>query len=195
MTPAYPDSLTLAEARSLFFARSGLGDDGGYTARWVRVETKPWPVYFPNTACRVEAAKLHDLHHVALEYETDWAGEAEIAAWEIASGCGRHGWAWLLNLGGFTVGLALFPRRLYRAFIRGRHCANLYRNGFPESELPNKTLEWLRTQLGANERARQATVSDRLAFAFWCVAGPAYHAAWVVAGLFCVYALAKMLLL
>ena len=58
MTPPYPDSLTLAEARSLFFARSGLGGDGGYSARWVRVETKPFPVYFPNTACRVEGAKL-----------------------------------------------------------------------------------------------------------------------------------------
>jgi hypothetical protein len=60
MTPHYPDSLTLAEARSLFFARSGLGEDGGYNARWVRVETKPFPVYFPNTARRVEAAKRHD---------------------------------------------------------------------------------------------------------------------------------------
>jgi hypothetical protein len=46
MTPHYPDSLTLARARSLFFARSGLGEDGGYNARWVRVETKPFPVYF-----------------------------------------------------------------------------------------------------------------------------------------------------
>lgn len=95
---SYPETMTLAEARSLFFARSGLGEDGGYGARWVRVETKPIPVYFPNTACRVEAAKLHDLHHIANEYATDWPGEVEIAAWEIASGCGRHGWAWLLNL-------------------------------------------------------------------------------------------------
>jgi hypothetical protein len=191
----YPDSLTLAEARSLFFARSGLGDDGGYNARWVRVETRPWPVYFPNTACRVEAARLHDLHHVALEYETDWAGEAEIAAWEIASGCGRHGWAWLLNLGAFTVGIALFPKRLYHAFIRGRHAANLYRDGFPESELPNKTLAWLRARLRVKENATRATMRDGLAFAFWCVAGAAYHGGWLIAGLFCVYGLAKMLLL
>lgn len=179
---SYPETMTLAEARSLFFARSGLGEDGGYNARWVRVETKPIPVYFPNTACRVEAAKLHDLHHVAMEYETDWAGEAEIAAWEIASGCGRHGWAWLLNLGAFTVGIALFPRRLYRAFIRGRHCANLYRDGFPESELPNKTLEWLRGRLRANAGPPEPTISDQWAFAFWCVVGIAYHAGWLLGG-------------
>jgi len=183
MTPRYPDGMTLAEARSLFFARSGLGEDGGYNARWVRVETKPIPVFFPNTSCRVEAAKLHDLHHVALEYETDWTGEAEIAAWEIASGCGRHGWAWLLNLGAFTVGIALFPRRLYRAFIRGRHSANLYREGFPDSELSAKTVEWLREHLRVSGRESRSTGHDRFAFLLWCFFAVAYHAAYLLAGL------------
>jgi hypothetical protein len=179
---SYPNTLTLAEARSLFFARSGLGEDGGYNARWVRVETKPFPVYFPNTARRVEAAKLHDLHHIANEYATDWAGEAEIAAWEIASGCGRHLWAWFLNLGAFTVGMVLFPKRLYRAFMRGRHSTNLYRDGFPESELPNKDLEWLRGRLGGKERPAADTPSDQFAFAFWCVVGAVYHAGWFIGG-------------
>ncbi|MEY2501784.1 MAG: hypothetical protein QOI07_2118 [Verrucomicrobiota bacterium] len=179
---SYSDTMTLDKARSLFFARAGLGEDGGYNARWVRVETKPFPVYFPNTACRVEAAKLHDLHHIANEYATDWPGEAEIAAWEIASGCGRHGWAWLLNLGAFTIGIFLFPRRLYRAFVRGRHCANLYRDGFPESELQNKTLDWLRGRLGLKTDTACATGRDRIAFAFWCVVGIVYHGAWFAAG-------------
>jgi hypothetical protein len=179
----YPDTMTLAEARSLFFTRSGLGEDGGYNARWVRVETKPIPVYFPNTACRVEAARLHDLHHVAMEYETDWAGEAEIAAWEIASGCGRHGWAWLLNLGAFTVGMALFPRRLYRAFMRGRRCANLYREGFPESELATKSVSWLRERCGIDRDDSKPSASDKLAFVLWCFVAVAYHAAWFAFGL------------
>ena len=74
-------------------------------------------------------------------------GEVEIAGWEIASGCGRHPWAWLLNLGAFAVGMALFPKRLYRAFVRGRHAANLYREGFPETELRTKTVGWLRHRL------------------------------------------------
>jgi len=179
---SYPDAMTLAEARALFFARSGLGDDGGYNARWVRVETKPLPVFFPNTARRVEAAKLHDLHHIAMEYETDWAGEAEIAGWEIASGCGRHGWAWLLNLGAFTVGMVLFPRRLFHAFIRGRRCASLYRTGFPESELPRTTVGWLRERLEREHAPATATGRDRVAFGCWCVVGALYHAAYFVAG-------------
>ena len=179
---SYPNTMTLAEARSLFFARSGLGADGGYGARWVRVETKPFPVYFPNTAGRVEAAKLHDLHHIAMEYKTDWPGEAEIAAWEIASGCGRHGWAWLLNLGAFTVGMFFFPRRLYRAFLRGRHSTNLYHDGFPESQLSEKTVEWLREHLCAKDMHEVSTSGDRIAFAFWCVAGAVYHGAWFIGG-------------
>lgn len=179
----YPGEMTLREARELFFARSGLGVDGGYSDRWVRVEAKPFPFYFPNTRSRVKAAKLHDLHHIALEYQTDWPGEAEIAAWEIASGCGRYLWAWLLNLGAFAVGMALFPRRLFRAFVRGRHAANLYREGFPESQLSTKTVQWLRERLETGGRDYQVLLSDRLAFAFWCFIAFAYHAAWLVFGL------------
>ena len=180
----YPADMTLEEARALFFARSGLGTEGGYFDRWVRVEAWPFPFYFPNTRGRVRAAKLHDLHHIALEYETDWPGETEIAAWEIASGCGRHLWAWLLNLGAFTVGLVLFPRRLFRAFVRGRRAAtNLYGEGFPETQLATRSVGWLREKLGAGSRDFFATARDRLAFALWCVVAVGYHAALPVLGL------------
>jgi hypothetical protein len=179
----YPDDLTLHEARALFFARSGLGADGGYSDRWVRVEAKPFPFYFPNTRSRVRAAKLHDLHHIAMEYETDWPGEAEIAGWEIAGGCGRHGWAWLLNLGAFAVGMVLFPKRLFRAFVRGRRAANLYREGFPEEQLSTKSVGWLREKLGICGEDLPVRRNDRVAFVFWCAVAFAYHAALPLAGL------------
>ena len=186
---SYPPEMTLLQARALFFARSGLGADGGYGARWVRIETKPLPVYFPNTACRVEAAKLHDLHHIAMEYETDWPGEAEIAGWEIASGCGRHGWAWLLNLGAFAVGMVMFPKRLFRAFVRGRRANNLYREGFPEARLSKATVGWLRERVGVTSEAQLITAADRTAFAFWCLVAFAYHAALPAAALVLVFKL------
>ncbi len=182
--------MTLADARAAFFAASNLGDEGGYNDRWVRVESKPFPVFFPNTACRVAAAKLHDLHHVATEYAVDWTGEAEIAAWEIAGGCGRHGCAWLLNLGAFTIGLVRSPKTLFRAFIRGRHVrTNLYRTGFAESALPRVTVGELRTQLGILDPFPAATCPDRLAFAAWAVVGVAWHALEVIAGLACLWLL------
>ncbi len=176
----FPGFMTLAAARAAFFEASGLGPGGGYEDRWVRVESRPVPFFFPNTRCRVAAAKLHDLHHIAMEYWVDWTGEAEIAGWEIASGCGRYGWAWLLNLGAFTVGLVRSPRRLFRAFLNGRSVrSNLYHDftGFAESDLPRKTVHDLRRRLGllGSPPAAPARVADILAFGAWAFAGVAWH--------------------
>jgi hypothetical protein len=189
----YPDSMTLAEARALFFERSGLGADGGYEARWVRVEAKPMAFYFPNTRARVEAAKLHDLHHIAMEYATDWPGEAEIAAWEIASGCGRHVWAWILNLGAFAVGMVFFPKRLFAAFRRGRRANNLYREGFPEARLGDFSVGWLRSRVGKVGNAPRATAADVIAFGFWCLVALVWHSIGPVIGLLIVLKIAGVL--
>src|SRR5438105_10771164 len=141
----YPDTMSLRNARTLFFERGNLGADGGYSSRWVRVESKPIAFYFPNCRSRVAAARLHDLHHIVAEYGTDWPGEGEIAAWEIASGCGGYHAAWLLNLGGFGAGLLIAPRRVFHAFLRGRHAkTNLYKNGIDESQLDEITVGMLR---------------------------------------------------
>ncbi len=179
----YDDSMSLAAARAAFFDDAGLGGDGGYGANWVRVETRPFPVFFPNTSCRVAAARLHDLHHVATEYATDWPGEAEIAAWEIAGGCGRYGWAWVLNLGAFFVGMVLAPRRLFRAFARGRGVHNLYHEGFAEGRLREVTVGMLRQRLGS--RATPATLAwpDTAAFLAWCTVAVVWHVAWVALGI------------
>lgn len=166
----YPDDLSLLAARCLFFRDARLGPGGGYGNRWVRVEIRPIPFYFPNWPSRVAAARLHDLHHIAAEYETDWPGEAEIAAWEIASGCARYYAAWLLNLGGFAAGLVIAPRRLFRAFVRGRRVkTNLYKSGFDESGLDKITVGMLRDQLGLRAPAPSARPADLSLFCLWCI--------------------------
>jgi ubiquinone biosynthesis protein Coq4 len=101
---------------------------------------------FPNTAARVRAVRFHDLHHVLTEYDTTWAGEAEIGAWELAAGCGRHYAAWALNLGAVAIGLLIAPRRVLRAFKRGRRTRTLYSETFSE-ELLNQTVGELRRRL------------------------------------------------
>jgi hypothetical protein len=166
----YRDGLSLFEARALFFRDAKLGPDGGYGDRWVRVETKPIPFYFPNWPSRVAAARLHDLHHLATDYETDWPGEAEIAAWEIASGCARYHAAWILNFGGFGAGLVVAPRRLFRAFLRGRRAkTNLYKSGFDESRLNDITVGMLRDQLGLRAALPSANTADVGLFFLWCI--------------------------
>ena len=88
-----------------------------------------------------------------------------------------------MNLGAFMVGMVLFPKRLYRAFMRGRRCVNLYREGFPESELATKSVSWLRDRCGIGRGDSRASMSDKLAFGFWCFVAIAYHAAWFALGL------------
>ena len=164
----YSDAISLFEARGLFFQQADLGADGGYSSRWVRVETKPIPFYFPNWPSRVAAARLHDLHHLATDYETDWPGEAEIAAWEIATGCARYHAAWILNFGGFGAGLVVAPKRLFRAFLRGRRAkTNLYKSGFDESRLNDITVGMLRDQLGLRATVSSASVTDLGLFLLW----------------------------
>ena len=172
--------MSLRDARTLFFERGNLGADGGYSRRWVRVESKPIAFYFPNCRSRVAAARLHDLHHIAAEYDTDWAGEAEIAAWEIASGCTHYYIAWILNLGAFAVGLIVDPKSLFRAFIRGRHArTNLYHTGFSELQLDDVTVGILRERLAVGAPSVKARASDVAMFALWSAVG----AVWLLAPL------------
>ena len=176
----YPDGMSLRDARTLFFERGNLGEDGGYSSRWVRVESKPIAFYFPNCRSRVAAARLHDLHHIVAEYGTDWPGEAEIAGWEIASGCAHYYAAWILNLGAFAVGLIVAPKRLFRAFIRGRSArTNLYHTGLSELQLNDVTVGMLRARLVVGAPNVKARASDVAMFAVWSAAA----AAWLLAPL------------
>ena len=161
-----PD-LTLGEARSRVFARSGFAPDGGYDDAWVKLKLWRIPLVFPNTAGRRRAVRFHDLHHVLTEYRTNWRGEFEIAAWEVAGGINRYWEGWLLDLLGFACGLFVYPRRIYRAFVRGRRSANLYFEEWDDSILARRVGDE-RRRLGLDaEEARPPTWRERAAFAFW----------------------------
>src|SRR5262249_22739496 len=136
--------------------------------------------YFPNCRSRVAAARLHDLHHIAVECDTDWAGEAEIAAWEIASGCTHYYIAWVLNLGAFAVGLIAAPKSLFYAFVRGRRArTNLYHTGLSELQSDDITVGMLRARLAVGAPSVNARASDVAMFALWS----AVAAVWLLAPL------------
>jgi hypothetical protein len=141
----YADSMTVGEAREAYFRDNGF-TLAGYTDKWVKLKLGPIPFAFPNAPARQAAVKLHDLHHVATGYATTWTGEAEIGAWEIGAGCGRYWAAWLLNLGAMGVGMVHAPRRVLRAFARGRRSKSLYDRGFSD-ELLQWTVRDLRAHL------------------------------------------------
>jgi hypothetical protein len=163
----YAPEMTLGEARKLYFDRSGFGADGGYSERWIKVKVWRIPIWLPNTAGRVKAVKLHDLHHVLTEYPTTWRGEAEISAWEVGSGGLDRYWAgWWLDLMNFAQGLAVNPKGVYRGFMRGRRSENLFRTEFADAVLESKVGEY-RRRLLLDAPERPASMHDLLAFGFW----------------------------
>jgi hypothetical protein len=165
----YDDALSLRAAREQYFAANGF--DGSYGERWVKLKAGPITIAFPNAAGRVRAVKLHDLHHVVTGYSTTWTGESEIGAWELASGCAGFFWAWYLNLSALAVGLAIAPREVFRAFVRGRHTHNLYR---AEGELRDATLHRsvgeMRRSLGLVAPVPAAGIADIALFSAFAAA-------------------------
>lgn len=166
----YDPKLTLQQARGEYFRANGFGADGGYDATWVDFKLGPFPFPFPNTPSRLRAVRYHDLHHVLTGYATDYPGELEISAWEIAAGCKRFGAAWVLNLGGLTGGLFMIPRRTFRAFLRGTRCDTLYGRDF--DPLLSLTVATARGETGTLAAAYpQARVRDVAAFVASAIAG------------------------
>ena len=174
--PSYADSLSLRDARRAYFAANDFGDDGGYASRWVKIKlVGPLAIWLPNTPGRVLAVRYHDLHHVATGYDTTLVGEGEIGAWEVASGCRNLLAAWVLNLIAMWYGFLLGPRRVYRAFVRGRHTRNLYGGRFDDALLAT-SVGAVRAQLGLVGDTPVATLRDRVAFAGWLAVAFAVYA-------------------
>jgi hypothetical protein len=170
----YPDGMesadrrTLAEARAVYFAANALGD-GGYGDPSIRVKFGPLVVDVPNTAARRRAVPLHDLHHALTGYGSDWRGECAISGWEIAGGCGRYGAAWVLVLGGFGLGVLVYPLVTLRAFARGRGGRNLftdYPDGASEALFAISVAD-MRARLGIDRPPRALGPMDLLAFLGW----------------------------
>ena len=158
--------MTVGAARTEYFAQNGFST-AAYEDRWVRLRLFGVPIVFPNVRSRRRAIRFHDLHHIVTGYGTDPRGEAEIGSWEIAATLPdrrlEFAAAWVLNTLMFTLGLAIAPRRVYRAFLRGRHSVSLYHLGWSEALLERDVAE-LRRELGVDRR-RAPSWSDRLAFA------------------------------
>lgn len=122
----YPDSMTVQDGLQQYFAENNFGPDGGYEKPSVPIKIGPFTMNLPNTEARKRAVKRHDIHHLVTGYETHFLGEAEIAAWELASGCRDYYAAWILNGMALAVGIFMNPLKMLRAYQRGWQSKNLY---------------------------------------------------------------------
>ena len=146
----YDENLPVKTALAQLFERFGFPADA-YTAKWFAIRIGKITIYLPNLPARVKVARFHDIHHVLTGYPANWRGEAEIGAWEIATGCRSSFIAWFLNGGAMVVGLFLWPRAVARAFRRGwRSRTNLYHD-FEYEPLLEMTVGELRERIGLAE--------------------------------------------
>jgi len=169
----YDNSLVVKDALQRYFSEYNF-NDGGYTAKWFRIVLGPVSFPLPNIKSRVDAVKIHDIHHLVTEYRADNKGEAEIGAWEFARGCSKFSVAWLLNLGSILIGIFICPRRLLRAFLRGRKCTTNFYFEKSYDDLLDKTLGELRKKIEI-DFPRKAKTNDFLLFFGWCFIALAYH--------------------
>ncbi len=164
MTMSYDPATTMRQARATYFEDNGFGAGGGYEEPWVDFKLGPLPFPFPNSAARTRTVPYHDIHHVLTGYRTDFPGETEISAWELGAGCKDFWVAWHLNLSGAAAGAFFMPRKVFRAFVRGRASRSLY--GLPMGELLEGTVAEARDRAGiTGAEGRKASMSDALLFA------------------------------
>lgn len=168
MKPQVVDRRTnVIVALNRFYHEHGLGEKGGEAESWAKVRLGWINFYIPNTASRKRALFFHDVHHLATGYQTDLRSEAEIGAWEIASGCRDFWAAWVLNYFGFLMGLVISPVRTFRAFVRGRSSLNLYHRVMTREEIDGSTIEEIRAMLHLDDHAKHPKLTDVLLFGMW----------------------------
>ncbi|MBS1773666.1 MAG: hypothetical protein JST82_12470 [Bacteroidetes bacterium] len=170
----YSDDLILKDALQLYFSKYHF-ENGGYHWKWFKIKLGPIFIPLPNIKARVDAVKIHDIHHIINEYPATWSGEVEIGAWELAGGCGRFWVGWLLNAGSFFIGMFLYPKALFKAFMKGRRCTRNFNYDTEYNDvLLNKTVGELRVICGVNNNQAN-TAKDYVLFVLCCILTAAYH--------------------
>ncbi len=165
---SYDPTSTMRAARDRYFSVNGFGANGGYDEKWANFELGPIPFPFPNSAARVRAIRYHDLHHILTDYDTNFVGEMEISAWEVAAGCNGYSVAWVLGLAG-TATWWIAPSRVFKAWVRGRRSASFY--GLPLDALLDSTVADARVRMHVPATESKATLGDVATFALAAIGG------------------------
>lgn len=168
---------TPRELLPAFYQQYHLGEDGGQTSTYVKIEfTNRLFIYIPNSDARRKAVLKHDIHHLATGYTSTFKGETEIAAWEIGSGCTRYWVAFLLNLHGIAIGAFFNAAGVYKAFVKGRHTKNLYNSAFTDEQLMDMPISTIKEYLLLNNYTLNSSNSfaDTLLFIWFVLVGSIY---------------------
>ncbi len=138
--------LSVRAARDQYLADNDFST-AGYTAPTFSLPLLGRQISLPNPPARQAAIASHDLHHVLVGYGTDYAGEAEIGAWELRCGC-PTAFLVVINLMAVAMGLVVAPRRVWRAWRAARGGRTLYRDGIDYKVALDMRVLDLRRRLG-----------------------------------------------
>lgn len=160
---------TIGELLPQFHQQYNLGEDGGINENKVKIEFSKYVYFFfPNWDNRRRAVEKHDIHHIVTGYPSTIKGEAEISIWEVSSGCTNYWAAWFLDMQGMMLGL-LYPRAIFKAFVRGQRSLNLYHNTISTAEAKALTPAEIRQRLHipAIDEKQTPTVAEYSLFIWW----------------------------
>jgi hypothetical protein len=140
---------TPGELLSQFYLNNHLEADGGQSSSRVKVEvSRSLHFYFPNFEARRKAVIKHDIHHILTGYSaSSLAGESEISAWEIASGCKNYWVAFFIDTSGLMIGIPFNFKGVLKAFARGRRTKNLYSDLLSNETALNRPVAELQKEL------------------------------------------------
>ena len=145
--------MKVGEALQSYLRAYDFGDtQGGYDDRWARLKFGRVVFWVPNIEARRQAVKRHDVNHILTGYEPIvLKGELQIAAFELASGCGKYWFAWFVNLVGLPL-MVFYPRLCVRAFFRGlRTRRNIYRDYTLGEAVWARSVDDLRLEMGISD--------------------------------------------
>ena len=162
------DQQKVGEALEEYFEKYGLGKDGGLDKLWGKVKVGNFYFPIPNPDSRKRALVCHDIHHLVTGYSAEWIGEFRISAWEVGSGCTDFYAAWVLDLGLMALGIWIYPKVVFKAFVRGKRSKNLYHCLLKPEEAKQMTIAQLRDFLTIPAvDYENSTADEKLAFVKW----------------------------
>jgi hypothetical protein len=122
-----------------------------YADDWFRFYVGHRSIKVIKLTSMMDSVAIHDTHHLLTGYGTDVRGEAEITAWELASGgCGRHWAMWLDRLVAVPTLVVFYPRAAWAAAKRGWRESNLYGADF--ERVLGEDLDAVRDRVSARSR-------------------------------------------
>ena len=143
-----PAPMSVREARDLYLSENGFSVDA-YTAEKGWVGFLGMRIEFRNSKERLRLLPFHDLHHVALGFGTDIAGEMEVSAWEASAGLPNTDALVRFLVWQGTLGCFVYqPLRALAAFRGNRKRRSLVTHPIDSARILEMTVGQLRDHLG-----------------------------------------------